>query len=104
MGKDPPRPVAAGSSELTSPWKAIWERAQLPEAIPYSFRHTSIVRGIRANLPIRLVAALHDTSVSMIEKHYSRWITDGLEDLAARAVVLLVPQDSGKVVRMTGTA
>jgi hypothetical protein len=41
-------------------------------------------------LPIRLVAALHDTSVVMIERHYSRWIVDGLDDLVARAVVPLV--------------
>lgn len=65
----------------------------MPELIPYALRHSSIVRGIRANLPIRLVAALHDTSVEMIERHYAKWIVDGLDDLAARAVVPLVPND-----------
>ena len=50
-----------------------------------------IVRGLRAGLPIRLVAALHDTSVAMIERHYSRWITEGLDELVARAVVPLLP-------------
>jgi len=59
--------------------------------IPYALRHTSIVRGIRANQPIRLVAALHDTSVTMIERHYGRYIADGLDELAARSVVPLVP-------------
>jgi hypothetical protein len=59
-------------------------------AVPYSLRHSSIVRGIREGLPIRLDAALHDTSVEMIERHYSRWITEGLDELAARAVVPLV--------------
>ena len=59
--------------------------------MPYALRHSSIVRGIRAGLPIRLVAAMHDTSVVMIERHYARWITDGLEELAARAVIPLVP-------------
>jgi len=48
------------------------------------------VRGLRAGLPIRLVAALHDTSVGMIERHYSRWITDGLEEMVARAIVPIV--------------
>ena len=65
----------------------------MPEVIPYALRHSSIVRGIRANLPIRLVAALHDTSVQMIERHYGKWVVDGLDDLAARAVVPLVPDD-----------
>lgn len=76
--------------DLTPHWASIRERAEMPNVIPYALRHSSIVRGIRANLPIRLVAALHDTSVEMIERHYSRWIVDGLDDLAASAVVKLV--------------
>ena len=79
------------ASEIVRPWSAIRQRAGMPELIPYALRHSSIVRGIRANLPIRLVAALHDTSVEMIEQHYAKWIVDGLDDLAARAVVPLMP-------------
>lgn len=78
------------SSEMTRPWKEICEKAGIDPVVPYALRHSSIVRGIKAGLPIRLVAALHDTSVVMIERHYSRWITDGLEDLAARAIIPLV--------------
>ena len=89
------------ASELTRPWQAIRERARLPKVIPYALRHSSVVRGIRAGLPIRLVAATHDTSVEIIERHYSRWIVDGLEELAARAVVPLVPPNpQGKIVTM----
>ncbi len=89
------------ASEIMRPWHAIRERAEIPDVIPYALRHSSIVRGIRANLPIRLVAALHDTSVAMIERHYGRWIADGLDELAARAVVPLVPpDDDGSVVPM----
>jgi integrase len=77
-------------SELNRPWPAIRARAKLPHVIPYALRHSSIVRGIK-HLPIRLVAALHDTSVAMIERHYGRWIADGLDELAARAVVPLIP-------------
>lgn len=88
------------ASEMDRPWQAIAERAGMPDVIPYSLRHSSIVRGIRAGLPIRLVAALHDTSVAMIEKHYSKWIVDGLDELAARAVVPLVP--AGKNVVQLG--
>lgn len=76
--------------EMTRDWKRVVAAAGLEGTIPYALRHTSIVRGIRANLPIRLVAAIHDTSVTMIERHYSRWITEGLEELAARAVVPLL--------------
>ena len=77
------------ASELLRPWGQIRERAGLPDAIPYALRHTSIVRGVRANLPLRLVAGLHDTSTEMIERHYSKWIVDGLEDLARKAIVPL---------------
>jgi hypothetical protein len=32
--------------ELARPWKAIRERAGMPEVIPYALRHSSIVRGL----------------------------------------------------------
>ena len=69
----------------------------MPDVIPYALRHSSIVRGLKANLPIRLVAALHDTSVQMIERHYAKWIADGLEELAAQALVPLLPLEPGQV-------
>lgn len=77
-------------SELIRPWALIRISAGLSDVIPYALRHSSIVRGLRANLPIRLVAALHDTSVTMIERHYGRYIADGLDELAARSVVPLI--------------
>ena len=80
----------AAASEMTRKWKQVVAAVDLPGIVPYALRHSSIVRGIRSGLPIRLVAALHDTSVVMIERHYSRWITEGLEELAARAVVPLL--------------
>lgn len=86
------------ASELVRPWGAIRQRAEMPDVIPYALRHSSIVRGIKANLPLRLVAAMHDTSVAMIERHYSKWIVSGLEELAARAVVPLVPETGASVI------
>lgn len=84
-------------SELARPWKAIRERAGMPEVIPYAFRHSSIVRGLRKGLPIQQVAKLHNTSVKMIERHYAKYIATGLEDLARAAVVSLVPWSGGNV-------
>ena len=40
---------------------------------------------LRGNVPIRIVASLHDTSVVIIEKHYSAYITD--DDALARATL-----------------
>ena len=84
------------ASEMLRPWRALCEKQGLKGIVPYSLRHSSIVRGLRAGLPIRLVAALHDTSVAMIERHYARWITDGLEELAAKAIVPLVSTRSSR--------
>ncbi|MGY2053078.1 tyrosine-type recombinase/integrase [Methylobacterium sp. JK268] len=79
------------ASEMREPWAAIVERAGLPaDLVPYALRHSSIVRGLRANLPVRLVAALHDTSSAMIEAHYSAFIVTALDELAALAAVSLV--------------
>lgn len=45
------------------------------EVTIYALRHSSIVRRIIANrTPLRTIAAIHDTSVVMIEKNYSRHI------------------------------
>jgi hypothetical protein len=74
-------------AELARPWKAIRERASLPEVIPYALRHASIVRGLRKGLPIQQVAKLHNTSVKMIERHYAKYIATALEDLARAAGV-----------------
>jgi integrase len=88
-------------AELRRPWVAIVERAGLPsDTVPYALRHSSIVRGLRAALPVRLVAQLHDTSDKMIERHYASAIVNALDDLTAAAVVPLVDTERGKVVQL----
>jgi integrase len=90
--------------EVTRPWAAIVSRAGLSAGtIPYALRHSSIVRGLRAGLPVRLVAALHDTSSAMIEKHYSSDIVDAMDELAGRAVVPLTTAPA-TVVRLDRAA
>ena len=42
---------------------------------------------------MRLVAAAHDTSIGMIEKHYAAFIVDATEDLMRRSAVALAPAD-----------
>jgi integrase len=52
-----------------------------PKVTMYALRHTSIVRQLLAGVPIRVVAAHHDTSVAMIERSYSEHIADHADDL-----------------------
>lgn len=74
--------------EVTRLWNTAARAAELPAGtVMYALRHSSVVRGLRAGLPVRLVAALHDTSVQMIERHYAAYIVDMTEDLARRAAL-----------------
>ena len=57
------------------------------EVTAYALRHSSIVRQLLANVPIRVVAVNHDTSVAMVEKSYSPFIGDHA-DAATRSALL----------------
>jgi integrase len=57
------------------------------EVTVYALRHSSIVRMLIANVPIRVVAAHHDTSVAMIERNYSEYITDYADDLTRSSLL-----------------
>ncbi|WP_460450525.1 tyrosine-type recombinase/integrase [Alsobacter sp. SYSU BS001988] len=79
------------ASELSRIWGHIVAAAGLSgDTVPYALRHSSIVRGLRAGLPVRLVAALHDTSSAMVERHYAAFVVDAMDELAAKAVVPLM--------------
>jgi integrase len=73
------------------------------EVTMYCLRHSSIVRMLLRNVPIRLVASLHNTSVAMIEKHYSRYITEHSIDDITRTGLLSEPGPAGdNVVSIAG--
>jgi integrase len=76
-------------SDHTRPFFRAATRAGLDasEVTIYALRHSSIVRQLLANVPIRVVAALHDTSVGMIEKTYSKYIGDHADPLARPALL-----------------
>jgi integrase len=70
-------------------FRAVVEAAGLdPDKVTLSaMRHSSIVRQLLANVPIRIVATLHDTSVKMIERSYSRYIASHSDDIARRCLL-----------------
>ena len=53
----------------------------------YALRHSSIVRQLLANTPIRVVAVQHDTSVVMLERTYSKYIADHSDALSRRGLL-----------------
>jgi integrase len=73
---------------LAALFRPVVERLGLGfEVTPYALRHSSIARQLLKNVPTRIVAANHDTSVAMIEKNYSRYIGD-LSEALTRATLL----------------
>jgi len=71
-------------SDHTRPFRRVAARAGFdPEVVTiYALRHSSIVRQLMAGVPIRVVAALHDTSAAMIEAHYSAHVDQHVDDAA----------------------
>ena len=67
------------SANYRADFRAIVAAAGLDpaEVTAYALRHCSIVRMLLAGIPARLVASLHDTSVTEIERHYSKYISEG---------------------------
>jgi hypothetical protein len=65
----------------------------------YALRHSSIVRALLLNIPIRIVASGHDTSVAMIESNYSRHISQHSDELSRRALLQDAPA-AGNVIAL----
>jgi integrase len=70
------------------------------EVTMYALRHSSIVRMLLQNVPIRLVASLHNTSVRMIEKHYSKYIVEHSDDISRKALLQDEPPSGDNVVAL----
>jgi integrase len=58
----------------------------------YALRHSNITRQLKANVPIRIVAVLHDTSVQMIEKSYSGEIDKHVDQIVRPALFDMGPK------------
>jgi integrase len=67
----------------------------------YALRHSAIVRELLMNIPIRVIAATHDTSVQMIESNYSRHIAAHSDELSRRALLQDAPA-AGNVIALAG--
>jgi integrase len=67
--------------------KAIKRAGINPAATLYHLRHSSIVRMLLNDVPIAVVARLHDTSVKQIESHYGAFIADYSDDVSRPALL-----------------
>jgi len=89
-------------SDHSRPFARVATRAGLDphEVTLYALRHSSIVRQLLAGVPIRVVAVNHDTSVVMIERTYSRYISDHADALARAALLDTTPAMAGDGVSL----
>jgi hypothetical protein len=79
-GKD--RPLFDKVCNLSAKFRIVLGRLGLDLTLtPYLYRHSSIVRQIRSNTPMRLIAFSHDSSVGELERTYSRYLDDASDDL-----------------------
>lgn len=105
VGKAQSEPLMPGNSwrndhhtwKFTRIVKAIGEDPKLITS--YALRHTHITNQLLSNLPVQLVAKLHDTSALQIERHYAAYIADGTDDLVRRSMRSFEPT-TGNVVSM----
>jgi integrase len=70
------------------------------EVTMYALRHSSIVRMLLQNVPIRLIASLHNTSVNMIERNYSRHITEYSDEISRKALLQHEPPSRKNIVAL----
>ena len=85
-------------SDQLRPWRKVATRAGLDpdEASMYALRHSSITRALKANIAIRIVAALHDTSVAMIERTYGLGIDKHVDAIVRPAMLDLTGVSYGE--------
>jgi integrase len=101
-GRLPTAPLLVGPRVPHRIFRRLAERLHLgPETSLYALRHSSITRMLIAGLPTRLVAAVHDTSVPMLERTYSRSI-GAHSDALLRGALLDVKQPAAGKRPATG--
>jgi integrase len=90
------RAIARGPSRLlfdriwnmSLRFRVVLERLGLDLSLsPYVLRHSSVIRAIRANVPLRLIAFSHDTSIVEIERTYGRYLNNASDDLTRGALL-----------------
>jgi integrase len=68
--------------------------------VPYSFRHSSIVRQLLKNVPVNVVASHHDTSAEIIQKHYAHFISNVSDHLTRETLPVFATAVTSKVLRL----
>jgi integrase len=106
LGKRPNEPMFTELRHIETRFKVVAHRVGgIPsQAVPYSFRHSSIVRMLLKNVPVSVVASHHDTSAEIIQKHYARFITNVSDSITRDTLPDFAAPIDNKVVRIGRSA
>ena len=73
MARGPRRPLFDRIWNMSLRFRVVLERLGLDLTLtPYTLRHSSIIRQIRSNVPLRIIAFNHDTSACRRSKGHTR--------------------------------
>jgi|KBSMisStandDraft_5_1062788.scaffolds.fasta_scaffold00074_10 hypothetical protein len=103
-GKAQSEPLIPGNGWRTG--HHTWKFRRIVEAIgedgitSYALRHTHITSQLLNGLPVQLVAKLHDTSASQIERHYAAAIATGTDDIVRASMKSF--DEPAAVIRLRG--
>lgn len=85
IARGPTRPLFDRMWGMSARFRVVLKRLGLDVTLsPYTLRHSSIIRQIRAGVPLRLISFSHDTSTQEIERTYGRYLSNASDDLTAR--------------------
>jgi integrase len=88
IARGPNRPLFDRIWNLSLRFRVVLDRLGLDLSLtPYTLRHSSIIRQIRGNVPLRVIAFVHDTSVVEIERTYGRYLSNASDDLTRKAML-----------------
>jgi integrase len=98
-----PSGEAWAKSDHARPFKrAVEAIGEDPERVSsYALRHSHITAQLLKGLPVQLVAKLHDTSASQIERHYAATIASHTDELV-RGAMIEFDRPDGVVVPLHG--
>jgi integrase len=86
------RPLFDRIWNMSARFRVVLERLGLDLSLtPYTLRHSSIIRQIRSNVPLRMIAYVHDTSVQEIERTYGRYLSNASDDLTRKGLLVDEP-------------
>jgi integrase len=102
LGKRPNEPMFTELRHIEERFRDVADSiGGIPaQAVPYSFRHSSIVRMLLKNVPVNVVASHHDTSAEIIQKHYAHFISNVSDSLTRDTLPDFAAPTKGKIVRL----